>query len=692
MKILLLTPVLDSGGVETGTIDLSKSLKSLGQDVVVVSSGGSLVKELEEHNIKHIELPIHKKSLLTLLQIPRLIKIIKDEQADIVHAQSRVPAWVAYFACKNTSAAFITSCHGYYSKQMFSNVMGWGKRVIVISQAIAKHMHDDFRVNKEKIRLVYRGVDLSRYHFKKKDIKTAKDKFVIVNIARITPIKGQSEFIKAISIVEKQVPNIEVWLVGSSDNKKRNYEIKLHRLVKDLNLKDKVKFLGKRSDIPQILSDSDLLVLSTQMPEAFGRVIIEAGACGVPVCATKIGGIVEIIEDNKDGLLFNYGDVDSMARAIVKMLGDSALRHKCANNLLGKVKNEFSLEDMSRNTLEVYKEVVSEKNILVIKLGGLGDLILATPSLRMLRRHFPDSRISLLIDRKFKQLVEQCPYVDDLVLFDRKKDSLFKLIKELRRRGFDLAVDLKNSDFTHWLAFLSGITLRYGFCKGFLSRFLLNHCEPLSLDSTEDPVKQQFRILQKMGVSYFYDELELWPSIDDYNLVDGLLKKHGVLKDDKLIGLSISASPEWPTKNWPIENYYELSNMLIKRGLKVVLIGTAHSNDKLLIFGNDKVIINFIGETNLNQLVSLIKRLNILVTPDSAPMHIASATGTKLIALFGPTDPKRHSPPRGKIDTLVRQLDCQPCYKRNCANKEQIACLKNISSKEVFDLIIERVG
>ncbi|MDD5618270.1 MAG: glycosyltransferase family 4 protein, partial [Candidatus Omnitrophica bacterium] len=301
MKILLLSAALNSGGVETGTIDLSKSLKMLGQEVIVVSSGGKLVEELRKSGIKHIRLPVHKKSIFTLLQIPVLRKIIQDENIDIVHAQSRMPAWIAYFACKKTNATFVTSCHGYYSKHFFSKVMGYGKKAIVISRIIGKHMVEGFGVNKEKTSLVYRGVDLSKYNYQPDKYKKPRDTFKIVNIARITPIKGQEDFVRAISVVVKRKPNIEAWLVGGVDKGKGHYARKLHELVEELGLQDTVKFLGERGDIASILKESDILVLSTRVPEAFGRVIIEAGAMGVAVCAPDIGGVGEIIQDGRNG-------------------------------------------------------------------------------------------------------------------------------------------------------------------------------------------------------------------------------------------------------------------------------------------------------------------------------------------------------------------------------------------------------
>src|SRR3989338_8541264 len=114
MKILQILPELNVGGVETGTVDLAKYLVDHGHRSVVVSSGGELVPELEAAGTKHYKLPVHKKSLWTALKCVKALRaIIIEEKADIVHARSRVPAWIAYFACRGTQAAFITTCHGY---------------------------------------------------------------------------------------------------------------------------------------------------------------------------------------------------------------------------------------------------------------------------------------------------------------------------------------------------------------------------------------------------------------------------------------------------------------------------------------------------------------------------------------------------------------------------------------------------
>ncbi len=344
--------------METGTIDLALSLKRSGQTVVVISNGGRLVEDLENNNILHIKLPVHKKSPLALLLTMRVASLIKTQRIDIVHASSRVPAWIGFLACKLTGTPFVTSCHGFYSRHLFSYVMGWGKLVMVISKSVEKRMAEDFKVPKEKIRLVYRGVDLTKYQYCPDKYDREKDYFTIINIGRLTPIKGQYEFMKAMKHVINKTERIEIWIVGGLQTGKARYLDMLKDLAKELGIEKHVKFLGARSDIPDLLKKADCLVLSTEVPEGFGRTVIEAGAIGTAVCASEVGGIKEIIDNGVSGLLFPPGDETGMSEAVLRMLDDVELRKRCARNLRKKVEQFFTLEKMAKATLSVYKEAV----------------------------------------------------------------------------------------------------------------------------------------------------------------------------------------------------------------------------------------------------------------------------------------------------------------------------------------------
>ena len=694
MKILQILPELNVGGVETGTLDLSKHLVRLGHKSVVVSAGGTLVKELEAGGAKHYVLGVNKKSIISMFKlIPKLVEIIKQEEIDIVHARSRVPAWVAYFACRRSRAIFVTTCHGYYKKHFFSVVMGWAKRVIVLSNVIARHMIEDFSVPHERIKLVPRSVDLEK--FKYLDPKTKrKEDFNVGIIGRITPLKGHLHFIKAMARISRLVPRLKIWIVGDAPASKEAYKEELQILVRRLGLWHCTEFLGTQRDVPGILEHLDLVVLATTTHEAFGRVVVEAQAAGVPVVATKVGGVIDIIEDGKNGLLVPPADSRSMAEAIMRIFKDTQFARELAQNAYAKVKEKYSVELMVKNTLDIYREVLNNFKILVIKLSSLGDVILSTAALRAIREKFPQAnyKISLLIGEEAKDILLRCPYIDELLVCDLKnKDKglkgLWGVGRILRKKNFDLVIDLQNSRASHILAYLSGCINRYGYNNKKFA-FLLNQTvyehKPLV-----DPVTHQFKILKMLGIDLLNNSLELWPSSEDQKAVDELLNAQWLSQAQKVVGINISASKRWSTKLWPLEYLICLCEELGLKDIRVIITGTcqdqAQANLLINSLKNTKII-NACGKTNINELAVLIKKCQVFISADSSPLHIASSVGTAFIALFGPTDALRHLPPGNNYVVINKKLHCSPCYKTKCRTKR---CMVQISPAEVFEAVIK---
>ncbi|MFH1867457.1 MAG: glycosyltransferase family 4 protein, partial [Candidatus Omnitrophota bacterium] len=323
MNILQILPELNSGGVETGTVDLARELIKQGHKAVVISNGGKLIKELEAFGAIHYKLPVHEKYPLTIISmIGKIRDIIKQEEIDLVHARSRAPAFSAFFASYFTKIPCITTCHGYYSTHFLSRVMGWGRFVIVASNLVARHMINDFGVPRERIKLIPRGVDLEQFSYKLPSAYKTKKDYIIGVVGRITPIKGHVYLIRAISKVARLMPNIKVLIIGEAPASKPKYRNELELLVRRLSLSEYIHFLGERNDIPKQLEKMDLLIMPSSGEEAFGRAIIEAQACGVPVIATRVGGIVDIIEDNESGILVPPKDWNSLSDAIIRLLKD----------------------------------------------------------------------------------------------------------------------------------------------------------------------------------------------------------------------------------------------------------------------------------------------------------------------------------------------------------------------------------
>ncbi len=689
MKILQILPELNVGGVETGTLDLSKYLVRLGHKAVVVSAGGALVKELEACGAKHYVLPVHKKSFISVFKlIPQLAEIIKKEEIEIVHARSRVPAWIAYFACRRTRAVFITTCHGYYKKHPFSEVMGWAKRVIVLSNVIARHMIEDFAVPHERIRLVPRSVDLEKFKYLDPKNKRKED-FNVGIIARITPLKGHLYFIKAMARISRSVPRLKIWIVGDAPASKEAYKEEVQVLVRRLGLWHCTEFLGTQRDIPGILAHLDLVVLATTTHEAFGRVVIEAQAAGVPVVATQVGGVVDIIEDGKNGLLVPPADPKSMADAIMRIFKDTQLAQSLAQNAYAKVKEKYNIELMVKNTLDVYRDALSNFKVLIIKLSSLGDIILSTAALRAIREKFSreNFKISFLIQEESKDILLRSPYIDELLVCDLKnKDKglrgLWGIGRQLRKKNFDIAIDLQNSRASHILSYFSGCVNRYGYDNKKFA-WMLNH-RIKDEKPPIDPVTHQFRVLKMLGIDLLDNSLELWPSLEDAKHVDELLNAQWLSVAQKIVGINISASKRWGTKLWPRQYLIRLCVELGLRDIRVIVTGTEQD----ITFANmlmnqlkDTKIINACGKTSVNELAVLIKKCDVFISADSSPLHISSAVGTPFIALFGPTDQRRHLLPGKNYIVINKGLDCSPCYKTKCRTKR---CMVEITPEEVL--------
>ncbi len=691
MNVLQVLPELKSGGVERGTIDLAKYLHRHGHKAVVVSAGGPLVAELTAAGVTHYALPVHKKSPLSVIRSVRtLSRIVQLEKIDMIHARSRVPAVVAFFVSRRTQVPFVTTCHGFYSKHFLSRMMGWGKIVIVASRVIGRRMRDDFGVAQSKMRLIPRGVNLEEFRWNRPEMP--RPEIVVGMIGRLTPIKGHPLFLKAMARVARVFPEMKIRIIG--DAPKPQYKEELLALARHLGISKQVEFLGTRYDIPRLLTDMTVLAVPSVGEEAFGRVAIEAGACGVPVVATKIGGLMDVVEDGKDGLLVPPDDPRLLAEAVLRLIKEPAYAAGLAKHFRTKIEREFNLERMFESTLEVYKEAAEIRKILVIKMSAVGDVILSVPSLRALKVRYPKAKLSVLVGRKSRKILRNCPYVDDVITYDepagrRKLTSILRTGRALSREDFDMTVDLQNNRKSHWLAYLSGARVRAGHGNGKWS-FLLNRAVADSKTALP-PLEHQFRVLKLVDVEAIDKRLELWASPEDERSVGRFLDSQWVSSSQVLVGVNPGSSLRWPTKQWPVENFAKLCDELAKRNIRVVLTGSADDApiaEDLLSRTRNKPI-NAVGRTSISELVALVKRCHAFVSSDSAPMHVAASADIPLVALFGPTDPKRHLVPPSRHEVFWKEVPCAPCYLNDCPVGH--VCMKKITVQEVLDTVLKFV-
>ena len=307
------------------------------------------------------------------------------------------------------------------------------------------------------------------------------------------------------------------------------------------------------------------------------------------------------------------------------------------------------------------------KRILVITLSNVGDIILTTPVIATLAKEFPSSRIDVMSGPKGREIFERDPRISKFIIYDKhmpiaEKRRLQLKLKALR---YDLVVDLRNTLF----GLLLGPKFRTSTIQHFPSTIIhsidrhLYRLKSLGIENSE-------------GHSYIHIPKE------DEEYVSGLLR-------DAQIGepiVIVNPGARSHLKRWTAEGFAEVSDRLIQEcGVNIVFIGL--KEDRYVV---DEVIgkmknksFNLVGRINIRQLASLLKRSRLLITNDSAPLHLGCAVGVKVLALFGPTDPKRYGP-RGEFDVFLNShLSCAPCESATCAHNYE--CMKLISLDVVFN-------
>ena len=378
IKVLQVIPKLGYGGAETGCYDLAHYLYEQDCKSYIATSGGELLKYVDKKKVKIIKLPVHSKNpLLILLNSICLTFIILFLNINIVHARSRSPAWSCLIATKLTFRKLVTTFHGTYSfgsniKKFYNSVMVKSDLLIAGSNFIFSHINENYLkyLNpKKKFLVIFRGINTEYFdpdNLKKNSVSKLKTLWqieenskVILLPGRLTSWKGQELFIEAINKFKKLNSGLDFTaVILGSDQGRKVYKKKLERLVDQYDLTNNFRFIEKCEYMPAAYMLADIIVSSSIEPEAFGRVSVEAQSMRKPIIASNIGGSNETIINNKTGILFENGNVDSLSQKINEIVNLDTLTLE----LMGKegrknVINRFNIEKMCLNTYSEYKKL-----------------------------------------------------------------------------------------------------------------------------------------------------------------------------------------------------------------------------------------------------------------------------------------------------------------------------------------------
>jgi len=370
--IMQILPSLNSGGVERGTIEMSEAIVSSGWNSVVVSDGGALVDKLTCNGAKHIKIPAGSKNPFDWYKSYKQLKTaISDNNVSLVHARSRMPAWVSLKAAKENKVPFVTTFHGRYpdtnfAKKLYNSVMVRGDRVIAISRYVADEILRRYDIRHEQLRIIPRGADLDAFNsesilhqqteklIQEWDIDTASP--LIILPARITRWKGQELLIDALSQI-KDMPFVCL-LIGSY-SEKQTFKSTLEALIRKKDLNSRVKIVGHCPDMAAAYKMADVVVSASLDPEPFGRVAVEAQAMGRILVAADHGGARETVLSNVTGVLVEPRDAGSLAKGIKKALTMSLDQQtKMSEAAIQHIKANFSRTAMCYRTISLYCEIL----------------------------------------------------------------------------------------------------------------------------------------------------------------------------------------------------------------------------------------------------------------------------------------------------------------------------------------------
>ena len=360
MHIVQILPELNQGGVERGTVELSRELVKHGHQSTVISAGGTLAPQIKQDGGCHITLDVCSKNPLTA---PRRIHVLRSQlhalRPNILHTRSRVPAWLTWFANKKLHIPFVTTVHGFNSVSKYSEIMVKGDRVIYGSTSIKDYILKSYNVDKSILRYVPRGIDMGYFDpakadktfiqdFKKK--YQLEDKRIITIVGRITEWKGHDCFIRALAEVQKNHPDVIGVVAGGVWHGKEDYLNELNQLAKEVG--SEIRFTGSQSQIREIYALSDLVVsAASTKPETFGRTAAEALAMNTPVIASAHGGSLDILLDSENGFFFPPNDHKALAEKLFQSMEFSF------SNMREHIDTNFSLHHMTETELAVYCEL-----------------------------------------------------------------------------------------------------------------------------------------------------------------------------------------------------------------------------------------------------------------------------------------------------------------------------------------------
>ncbi|MGQ9499067.1 MAG: glycosyltransferase family 9 protein [Dissulfurimicrobium sp.] len=334
--------------------------------------------------------------------------------------------------------------------------------------------------------------------------------------------------------------------------------------------------------------------------------------------------------------------------------------------------------------------------ILIVKLSAIGDVVQSLPVLAALRAEFPEAHIGWVVGEAAAGLLESHPMLDEIIIFPRRGlgalisnpsgwpaffSEIVAFLKRLRAMDYDFVIDLQGLFKSGFITFFSRARAKVGFANGReLSSIFLNTRLP-AYDPDEHAVLRYMRIASYLGAKIDKPMFPTGVLDKDREQLDALLRGVGV-QDAPIMCMVPGAA--WSSKRWTSQGFSEIADYCTdKLDLVPIIVGGRGDRwlaREIVSFARRRII-DLTGQTNLKMLAALFERSKVTVSTDTGPMHLAAATGSPVVALFGPTAPWRTGPFGEQHQVLRCQMSCSPCFRRSCPDPR---CMTGIMPLEVI--------
>ena len=384
--ILQIVPRLDAGGAERSTLEIAGAIVRAGGRALVATAGGRLAPEIEKLGGEIIEMPVHSKNPAVIWNNGgRLARLAARRGVELIHARSRAPAWSALAAARKIGVPFVTTYHGAYEasgqiKRLYNSSMLRADCVIANSRFTAAAIARTNQVDPDHLRVVPRGADLGVFDPLRVDearinhiaagwgLEEQNDAFKVLLPARLTAWKGHETAIDAVATLKSRLQGnsdtgqgtgLTLVFCGGAQGR-RDFDETLRAKIDERGVRNMVHLVGDCADMPAAYGWADAVMAPSTRPEAFGRVVVEAGAMGKPVIASNHGGACETVINGETGILVRPGDPEALADAIERLWRMTPQeRRVMGENGRARATSVYSSAAMCDATLRIYSNLLA---------------------------------------------------------------------------------------------------------------------------------------------------------------------------------------------------------------------------------------------------------------------------------------------------------------------------------------------